>query len=277
MSREISFRLVGHASPDGSLLAADAEALSRAFQTLMTRLTRSAADRPGRGRPQSVIEALSRVRLSLRPGSTVVAFSVGDPDALDVDPLAPKVDEDFRLIVEGMRDSRRPEGTSDSIADAVDDLVGGLKHAARLVDVSIGSAPVIHLVTSALDREIWRVHGEPADSVTYVGRLEAVDLASRRFRLQDDAGNRIALKDVHDVDAAGRLVGTRVTATGVRVLGTDGRLTHLLDVVVDPLVLPSAWRAVPVAELLTGEPSPSFEPLDVSDDELDAFFAAIRG
>lgn len=282
VDRHVSFRLLGHESPDGFLLASDAESLSRALQKLCTRLTRAAANRQGVGRSDATVEALSRVRLGLGSGSTILRMSLGDPAALEVDPLAPKVDEDFWAIVEGTRDGRRPESLSDSVAEAAGELVSALTRAAPRVEVSKADRPSVLLVADALDRDTWRVADVVADeAVTYAGRLEAVDLRSGSFRIVDDAENRIPLKSVHDIEGGvGRLVDKRVLATGTRVTGRQGVFSHLTDVILTPHELPQAWthqRAEPDDIPSNPQRQHMFKDLDVSDEELDAYFVAIHG
>lgn len=97
MTRDIEFRLLGHASDDGELLATDAINIIKSFKDLTHGLTRAVSERGGLGRTESVLERLSTVRVSLREGSTRVIFKVGDDEAFDVeDTISHDVDSEKR-------------------------------------------------------------------------------------------------------------------------------------------------------------------------------------
>ncbi len=219
MLREIEIRLIGHQSADGELLAADAIRLVTSFKELAYRLTRLIAERSGLGRTDAVIERLATVRVALRPGSTRIVFIVGDQAAL-VDPLAEQVDAAFWSIVGGLEANARPRGISDSVADAVDNLVVALAKAAPQMQVTTAGRSSPMLQTQSIARGPWQrsMHENAGKSVLH-GLLEMVDLRSARFRLRDAADTAVDLIDVVDAENAAHWVGERVTATGVLAVG----------------------------------------------------------
>lgn len=284
MTREIEFRLLDHPSAAGELLAADAVGLIQAFKDVTYRLTRSVADRPGLGRTAASLESLATVRVALRPGSTRLVFVVGDSSAL-LDPLADGVDAIFWSIVEALETNRRPADVSDSIAESVDGLVVALKKAAPRAEITVpGHAPRL-VETDAIRRGPWkRGDQESAGPATLYGILEMVDLHTRRFRLRDTAGNTVDLHDVMEAETAAALVGHHVRVSGLLGVGS-GTQHHRVDT-------PQIERAEPVATRLGIESPPSLEslvahahahalpepiPLEISDEEMNEFLAAIRG
>ncbi|MDO5682373.1 MAG: hypothetical protein Q4G46_06060, partial [Propionibacteriaceae bacterium] len=271
MTRQYQFRLEGHASAPGELLASDAIALIRAFKDLAYRLTRSVADRPGLGRANSTIEKLSTVRVSLREGSTRLMFAVGDIDAI-VDPFADLVDRDFAAIVHGMATGERPTGIADSVAEAVDRLVVGLSTSAPVVTIDVPGHGSTMLHTKNLTRTPWQREHTVANEAVLHGTLEMVDLRSSNFRLRDSVGNAIDLMDVVDPDEAAHLVGERVTVSGFFVAGV-GTHRHRME---NPRIIAgvdaaSRLRLAPTPELASviaeARTVPTAPPLDLSDDE----------
>jgi hypothetical protein len=280
--RDFEFRLIEHPSEDGQILAQDMINIVSAAQTLITRLSRAAAQRTGAGRSEAALESLSRVRVTgLREGSTKLQFVFGDPQAFSFDdPLTTQVEEAFWRIVNALPGGDRPADTSDSVAEAVHELIGALRHAAPRAEIGSMTREAVPLSTFAVPRDVWSPMSiGSAELVTYSGVLEALDLRNARFRIADDVSNRITLKDVRDPHEAARLVDYRVRATGRAVYSADGGLKHLADVDVAALDVPSEWSS-PEANVtdLLDKPIPSFDGgLDLSDDEFDDFMAAIHG
>ena len=282
MTREFDIRLVGHDAADGTLLAGDAVAIIDAFKDVTYRLTRAVAERPGLGRAAAELERLASVRVALRPGSTRVVFTVGDDAALDIDPLAAKVDETFWDIVDGMAHDRRPPAISDSVAAAVDDLIVALGKAARTVEVSVPGVGSQTLEAGAVSRVPWQRRTSLPGEATMHGVLEMVDARTGHFRVRDDAHNAIELLDVPEPEAAATLVTQRVTVVGPFIGGEGTRRPRMEG--------PRVSRARDIGELLgttappvslrvaiaASEVMPAAEPLDLTDDELDDFLAAIR-
>lgn len=223
MTREFELRLVGHPAGDGELLASDAVAIIAAFKELAYRLTRAAADKAGLGRTDAALERLAEVRVALRGGGNRLVFTVGDPDALDIDPNAPDVDEAFWRLVRGLEANRRPSGVSDSVAESVDDLLVALQRAASGVEIVAQRRKPIVLTTRMLDRRPWQRRPAPATDAQLHGMLEMVDLHTGRFRLRAPDGSAVDLIEVVNANLAAALVGSHVAATGVLAVGGGTR------------------------------------------------------
>lgn len=281
-TRNIEIRLVGHQSPDGQLLAADAVALIAAFKDVTYRLTRAVAERPGLGRTDASLEKLATVRVALRSGSTRVVFTVGDDAAL-VDPLADAFDDAFYSIVTGMETNEVPPHVTDSVSDAVDGLIGAMSKAAPQVMVTVPRHQASLLTMADVSRAPWqRSSGQPARQTVVHGVLEMVDLRSSRFRLRDSAGNGIDLIDVVEPRAAAALVGRNVQAHGPLTVG-DGGQRHRM---VGPHILEE--EGIEKRLGLAGHPTihdlmvqaasaPPPPPLELSDEEVGDFLAAVHG
>lgn len=280
---DFEFKLVGHSSEAGQILAQDMVSLAGSAQALVTRIARAAAERRGPGRAEAALEHLSRVRLTgLSAGSTTLAFTFGDAEALDIDdPISREIDETFWLIAEGMEQNRRPAEVSDSIAAAVDELIGAFRHAAPSVEVRFPGGPTVRLKPHSLDRRIWQSGPEMASTeLSYIGNLEALDLRNGTFRIVDDVANRIALRDVRSPHEAAQLVDRRVRATGRPAYAPDGALRYLADVELAAQDLPPGWiQPEPgLAYLVRSTPGPSAGGgLDLTDEEYDRFITAIHG
>lgn len=281
--RDIELRLIGHPSPSGKVEATTAVDVTDAMRALMYRLTRLVAERPGLGRANASVERASVLRLGLAEGSTRMIFTIGEEHTLVDDPWAPTVDEEFWALVQGMLANECPAETPPTVADAVDDLVKAVKTAAPTVEVSVpGRGPVV-VQTKHLDRAPWQAHRiRTAEPTTVVGTLEMVDLRSARFRLRDLVGNAIELIDVEDAEAAGKLVGQQVTASGTLERG-DGQRHHRMEsATIESHQLSQAVLAlVPThADLETlaaaARAMPDVDPLELSDEDFDEFWTAIH-
>lgn len=281
MTRDIEFRLLQHDSASGELLARDAISLIRSFNELAYRLTRAVADRPGLGRSEAVLERLSKVRVSLREGSTRVVFKVGDTDALDLDdPISRDVDAAFWEIAQGVQQNRRPESVSDSVAEAVDGVIAAIRVAAPITEITVPGHGLVSLKTDEVWREPWKRRdvAEPVVSTVH-GVLEMVDLRSARFRLRDAAHNSIDLIDVRNPPDVARLVGELVTATGLFTIGrgsdhhrVDNAMVEAAKIRIVPDVSFSMEDAVLVARAKTAPP-----PMELTTDEVTSFLAAVHG
>lgn len=226
--RDIEFSLIGHPAAEGQLLAADAVSLCTAMRTLILRLTREAVAQFGLGRPLAAVEAMAQVRLAIPAGGTRMVFTIGD-DAL-FDPVAEMVDDRFVELVEAVAVNTPPRELSPTVGDAVAGLVSAFRHAAGEVRVRIGSET--RLETAQLLPTVWRIRAAPTEDRELVGTLEAVDLASRRFRLRDDEGLRIDLDEVQGHQSAAHLIGLRVVAEGVYVPPLGNARARLAEPVV---------------------------------------------
>lgn len=280
---DFEVKLIGHQSDAGQILAQDMVNLATSTQALITRLARSAVNRRGPGRSESALEHLSRVRVTgLSSGSTVISFSFGDPEALDFDdPVSEDIDDAFWQIASGLESNSRPEHVTDSVAAAVDGLIGAFRHAAPTVEVTLPERGQVRLNSHSLDREIWQSGLEMADAnVSYAGILEMLDLRNGVFRIADDVSNRVLLREVRSPHETARLVDSRVRASGRPVYAADGTLRHLIDVTIEGVTLPENWEAESpdLTKVLGRAQSPSVDGgVELTDDEFRDFMAAIHG
>lgn len=160
---------------------------------MILRLTREAANAAGLGRPPRVLEQLGEVRLAgVTQGSTRLIFRLGDPSALDVDPLSGATDRMFTELVTGIAQNRRPAFVTETIAEATGRFVASLQKASPQTDVTLSGRTVARLETGRVDRTVWQQPAGPVQEATLVGQLEA--LHSDHFRLRDDVGHRIELR-----------------------------------------------------------------------------------
>lgn len=153
--------------------------------------------------------------------------------------------------------------------------------AATTVDIVGRSNRHVVLVPATVTTRSWGVEpGEiVAEQLAVTGRLEAVDLKTRRFRIRDDVGNRIDLPRVDDADSASKLVGTRVTAVGVGVTNGRGRLLSVNDAEVAAAPTPDRLRPGARADLalVFGSVGPDLDGgIDLSDADFDDFLALVR-
>lgn len=118
------------------------------------------------------------------------------------------------------------------------------------------------------------------DSITFAGRLYAVNLNTHRLQVQDDVGHQVALPKVSNDAEASLLIGGYVVVTGAPERDVRGRLTHLHDAAVvaapDPLDGSAVPAAVALEEILASAPGPDLDGgIELTDEEFDSFFAAM--
>lgn len=244
--REIELRLDRHGEPDGELRADRVAWIVTAVDDLMLRLTREAASAAGLGRPGLVIERLAEVRLAGISGKgTRLLFRVGDPDALDIDPLSDQSDSMLRALLVGIADNSRPEFVTGAIAAATLRLVAALQRSAPLVEVSVGGRTPMRLFTARLDRTVWEPEDRDGRPTTLTGRLEAVDLRNAHFRIVDDEGRRIELVGVENSDEAAAFVNSLIIAEGALTPATVTARARMESVTVTPVPDPTGSLPTP--------------------------------
>ncbi len=284
MMKEIELRLVDAPAPNGEVAVKDLAALATALQELTTRISRDVINTPGPGRTKQFMEELSQLRLhAVEPGSTVLRFSKGPTDKLDVDlPEQAVADDRFWEVVRAMGEDRRPDWATDLIAESVGKLVNAIQAAAPTVVLRAPSRADVRIVSSAMHVETWtpmRVH--TGDIMAATGRLEKVDLRSHEFRLRDDVDQTVDLKHVQSDTTAGQLVGQWVVAEGDGILHASGRLLALDHARVlqvnDPAAEHIGKGVVSREEILASAPGPDPDGgLNLTEDEVGAFLRAIR-
>lgn len=283
MTRDLELQLIDAPAPHGEIVVKDLAALTVALQELSTRIGRDVLQAVGRGRTKQFMEEFAQLRLrAIDAGSTVLTFSQGPTDKLDVD-LAQQTEADDRFweIVESIQQNRRPEWASDLIADSAARLVNALREAAPRAVLSGSAHPPVDIDVSRISVEVWRQGRLVTDTrMEVLGRVEKVDLRSHEFRVRDDIGNSVDLKHVHDDVDVARLVGQWVSAVGDGILAA-GRLVALDDVSISPVDDPARTFEGEVSqsldELLASVPGPDPDGgIDLSEDEFADFLKAAR-
>lgn len=230
------------------------------------------------------MEELAQLRLcAVETGSTILRFSKGPTDKLDVDlPEQTAADDRFWQIVQAMGEDRRPGWVSGLIAESVAKLVNAIPAAAPAVVFGASSRPDVQIVSSTVHVETWtskRVYTGAVMTVT--GRLEKVDLRSHEFRLRDDIDQTVDLRHVESDATAARLVGQWVVARGDAVLDESGRLIVLDNAGVLPMDDPAAEHMdrsiATLDEISAGAPGPDIDGgIALTDDEFQVFLEAAR-
>lgn len=285
MMKEIELRLVDAGAPSGEIAVKNLTALATALQELMIRISRNVVNTTGPGRAKQFMEEFSQLRLhSVEPGSTVLRFSKGPTDKLDIDlPEQAIADEHFWEIMQAIGQDRRPSWVTDLISESVGKLVNAVHAAAPTVVLGSPSRPDVRIVSSAVHVETWiplRVHPEGV-FMTITGRLEKVDLRSHEFRVCDDAYHTVNLKHVQSATTAAQLVGQWVVAQGESMLYESGRLAALDNVSISCVDDPGAEHmdrsVTSLDEILASAPGPDIDGgIDLTDDEFQEFLEAAR-
>lgn len=281
-SNELELRLSGLPTPDGEIALADLLAITGPLQELATRIGRFAVDQGGPGRSYAAVENVTRLRLSgLTSGSTRLQIAYGQTDVLPIDDgLEQRTSDLFWEVVSGLALGEKPGWTTSLIDESAVKLLDGLSRAGEVALARGGERPLTFQPAS-VDRTVWtRSSDRLTDTeVTMVGLLEMVDLASSRFRLRDDVGNKIPLHHVVDPHAAGQLVDQRVSATGREIRGPQGDFRGVDSPSLAPFSLPADW--LPRAPLdwatISARPGPDPEGgADLTDEEFVQLLAAMK-
>lgn len=284
MTKDLELRLIDAPVPDGEIVVKDLAALTTALQELSTRIGRDVVNTPGPGRTKQFMEEFAELRLrGVGAGSTVLRFSKGPTDKLDVDlPQLKVADDRFWEIVEAIRDDKRPDWATDLIAESAAKLVSALRDAAPRATLSDSVHSAVEIESTRIHVETWTTNRVQTDTQMEArGRLEKVDLRSHEFRVRDDVGQSVDLKHVaDDVDAA-QFVGQWVVATGEGILAA-GRLVGLDNVSIalvgDPARGLDSDEVLTLVQILATASGPSLDGgLALSDEEFAAFLEAARG
>jgi hypothetical protein len=284
VTTEFELRLIDAPAPSGQIAARDLAALAAALQELITRIGRDVAGTTGPGRSRQHTEESAQVRLrSVAPGSTVLEFVKGPVGKLDID-LADETlaDDRFWDVMAGIGQNRKPEWTTDLVAESAGKLVNALRSAAPRVVFSAPTRPTIEFDSAAVDVEVWLSEVVRTTDLAEVhGRLEKVDLRSHEFRVRDDVGFSVDLRHVIDDEDVARLVGQWVMAEGGATFNSAGRVVALDNVKVHEVVDPGApyvgRYVVTVEEILASAPGADMDGgLDLTDEEFEEFLRAAR-
>lgn len=283
MTQQFELRLIGADTPDGEVRLADLAALAESLQELSRRIGRELAHEPGPGRTHQSVEAMTEMRLSaLFEGSTRLRISRGGKDELALD-LAEDVQIERRFweVVDGVRTNDRPAWVTSLIAESAGKVVTAPTEAAPEIQFVRSDTESVSLMTQTLRREVWRNRNEVRQtvSVTITGTLEAVDLRSHQFRIADDVGNRIRLRDVPQADDVAHRINKRVRAAGAAVRGSQDRLQAIIEPTLEAAPIPDAWMPGSEVDWSQELAKPGPDPdggVDVSDEEFDEFIGLLR-
>lgn len=283
MTTQFEFRLIGASAPDGELEAEQLLAIVTSLKEVATKIGRVETDAEPVGRAPKRTQRVAKLTIGLAAGSTAVLVRrTGAGDALEFDLEDERsFDETFAALVESIALDQRPGWVGDSLSLAAADLTTALQQAAPLVEFKVAGKVRRRFKTEDTHRETWRVDSAIGpDSITFAGRLYAVNLNTHRLQVQDDVGHQVALPKVANDAEVSRLIGNYVNVTGAPVRDTRGRLTHIHDATVvaapDPLSGSVVPAAVSLDEILAS--APGVEPggiAGLTDAEFDSFFEAM--
>lgn len=276
-------KLDGMEVPSGEIPFRDLADLADALQLSATRIGRQIGRVEGPGRTPHGIDDASSLRMrGLGAGSTAIDFVLGNAESLPDVTDEVQIKDRFEEIVAGIASNRPPEWVSPLVAKAAERVAASLVATGASYFSFASTGPHERLITPSpvavgtLDSTVWKTGPEiTTEALTVTGMLEAVDLRANRFRIRDDIGNDIRLDDVADLEAAARLIGTRVVATGTAERDDRNRV-RLVEPVVGAEKMPSQWVEMPIAGGGTGGRIPERAVADVSDEEIEAFLAEIR-
>jgi len=287
MPTQFEFRLIDGNAPEGELEADQLIAIVMSLKEVATKLGRAETDAEAVGRPSKRTQRVAKLSIGLAPGSTKVLVRRAeiDDDALPIELDEERAfDEKFQAIVESIAADERPGWITDTLAIAAGKLRAALEDAAPTVEFKAGEQ--VHRTFKTVDthKETWNaIDLKPeAEAVAFVGRLRAVNLDTHRLHVTDDVGNRVALPNVVNDAAVGRLLGDYVTVVGTPERDSKGRLTQIHQAMVEAApLLPSSVRLgvpepVSLEDILASAPGPRFGGINgLTDDEADAFLDAL--
>jgi hypothetical protein len=276
--------LEGMDVPEGQISFAQLGALATNIQDLVKRIGRQLDDRGGPGRTPISLGRATEIRLTaLKQGSTLLDFEVGDPETIDLpDETHALLAERFEEIVEHVAQNHPPAWADHLVGEATMRVVNTLRAIGatdvKLFRVTDTVRQIVDVNPATLDPSIWEIEAPQVLETSgrdhrVSGRLEAVDLVSHRFRVRDDTGHAIRLENVADADEVGRLVGSRVIATGEGFRDARGTLVRLDGAAVVSQELSPGVDDRPAVR----SNAPHVETdLGFSDDELDDFLRDLR-
>ncbi len=285
MTTQFEFRLIGASAPDGELEAEQLLAIVTSLKEIATKIGRVETGAERVGRAPNRTHRVAKLTIGLAPGSTsVLARRTGAGEALEFD-LADEqaFDDKFASLVESIALDQRPSWVGDSLSLATADLTAALQQAAPEVEFKVAGKVRRRFNTEETHRETWRVDPtSSSDSITFAGRLYAVNLNTHRLQVQDDVGHQVALPKVFNDAEVSRLIGSYVTVTGAPERDARGRLTHIHEAAVvaapDPLDGSVVPAAVSLDEILASAPGPDIDGgIELTDEEFAAFLEAVRG
>lgn len=286
MATQFELRLIDGDAPEGELEADHLIAIVQSLKELATKLGRAETDAEPVGRPSKRTQRVAKLSIGLAPGSTkvLVRRSEVDEAALPIELEEERAfDEKFQAIVDSIAVDERPDWVSDTVARAASSLRAALEAAAPVVEFKAGGDVRRTFRTSETHRETWSTpDAEPkGETVTFVGRLRAVNLDTHRLQVTDDVGTKVALPNVLNDTSVGRLLDAYVEVIGTPERDARGRLTQLHDVVIQPAaqfpgIALGSREPVSLDDLLASAPGLEIGGIpDLTEDEAVSFLRAI--
>jgi hypothetical protein len=284
MTTQFEFRLVDGPAPAGELEADQLIAIAQSLKELATKLSRAETEAEAVGRPSTRTRSVAKLTIGLAPGSTrVLVRRAAADDALPFDLEEERVfDEKFEAIVGSIALDERPAWVTDTLAIAAGELRAALEKAAPKVQFVVAGRLSSEFLTAKTHRETWRpaLSDHAPDSVTFVGRLRAVNLDTQRLQVTDDSGNKVALPNVVNAGSVGTLIGSYVAVVGTPDLDSKGRLAQIHDATIERAApLPAAVgvrEPVSLDAILESAPGPDPGGLPgLTAQEAEAFLQAI--
>ncbi len=285
MSTQFEFRLIDAGVPEGQMAADDLLTIIASLKEISLRIGRAETAAEPVGRAPKRVHQVADLLIGLAPGSTRLLFrrADGDVDALDSDlPDEQAVDERFESLLDGIANDRRPDWVDDSLAQVAWELAGALHRAAPEVEFVVDGQMRRAFSTASCRRETWTRPADPPvpQTITFVGRLFAVNLKTHRLQVQDDVGHQVALPKVLEEAGLGALLGKYVLVTGRPGNDSSGSLAYIHDAKVEPTPDPlggaSPPRVMSLEEILASAPGPPPSGgLGLTEEESDAFLEAM--
>jgi hypothetical protein len=296
---ELHLRLVGGPQRDGELSLEELARVAQSTQQLVTRLARGLAGNRT-GRPSNdLVDATRLFLVGLRSGSTVldIAGPAPDVDSLIADGMPSDLGERvLGLMADGVRalsdeEPALPVGLDTPALQDLDTWLRALRRYTQVsleADLSTGQH-VAEFEPAVIRRRLKTATPQP--SLPFVspqyqavrGRLYALNLRTGSFSIEDDSGHAIRLVVPDEVrERAAQLVNTRVQVIGTPRVDEGSRL--LVFDVVEVLEATESYIQSEFFvhhELVAAGVRPVEGGLehgvipDLSDDEVDAFLAAL--
>lgn len=118
--------------------------------------------------------------------------------------------------------------------------------------------------------------------VVIVGRLEQQGADCGGFRVRDDVGNEFTIPEARDGEPVMHLTGRYVSVSGRPERDAAGRVTGLREAHIELAVDPFAGAGIPATisleRIMSSAPGPIPGGIpDLTDDEIEAFYVALRG
>lgn len=281
---ELVLRLSGTGVPDGQLSFTAVGRLADALQELTVRVGRWSADQHGPGRSLAAVEAATQLRLTAVGGGSTTLHAV--QGAYDVLPIDDGLEGDVRArvaeVLEAIPGGAAPAWAPVGVKESVVRVIEAFGYAAERVELTLPGRAPVHFAPAAVSRAPWSTRDEVSEvQVEMIGRVEAVDLRTSRFRLRDAVGNAIALHRVVDAERVAALVGREAMATGKAIVGDRGQVVGVdRPALAAAPSLPESWTQPARADhdaILAAAPGPDPDGgVELTDEEYDAFMSFLK-